>query len=267
MNKIFRASRYGKGEQDYLNSPMSEEEYGRFIESLTSAEKIPAQDYEENFFEACLPVEEMASRGFHTLRFGPMKPVGLTDPRTGTQPYAVVQMRQENLEGTLYNLVGFQTRIKWPEQKRVFRLIPGLEEAEFIRLGVMHRNMFINSPACLKRSGQTIFSDNLFIAGQLSGVEGYVESTASGAICGINAARIIQGREPLCFPCTTAVGALMNHITAPGRGDFQPMNMNFGLFPALSERIKNKAERNTKIHTRALEDLGFFLKQHEGGTQ
>jgi methylenetetrahydrofolate--tRNA-(uracil-5-)-methyltransferase len=266
-DKIFRASRYGKGEQDYLNCPMNEEEYGLFVHALIHAERVVEKEHEEKFFEACLPVEEIAARGLHTLRFGPMKPVGLVDPRTSppSQPYAVVQLRQENKEGSLYNLVGFQTRLKWPEQKRVFRLIPGLEKAEFLRLGVMHRNVFINSPACLRASGQTRVSENLFIAGQLSGVEGYMESTASGALCGINAARLAQGRELLVFPITTAMGALMSHITTPGKGDFQPMNINFGLFPALQERIKNKAERNTKIHARALEDLEFFLEEYEGG--
>jgi methylenetetrahydrofolate--tRNA-(uracil-5-)-methyltransferase len=263
LTRIFRASRYGKGEQEYLNCPMSEEEYAAFLEALLASEKVKNEEYEEKFFEGCLPVEEIASRGPDTLRFGPMKPVGLMDPRTDIQPYAVVQLRQENREGSLYNLVGFQTRLKWPEQKRVFRLIPGLAKAEFLRLGVMHRNLFINAPACLEATGNLRSRDSLFIAGQISGVEGYMESTVSGALCGINTARRIQGREALTFPVTTATGALMAYISGAECRNFQPTNVNFGLFPALKERIKNKTERNTMIRTRALADLEFFLKEHE----
>lgn len=263
QKRVYRSSRYGKGEPAYLNCPMSKEEYERFWEALVSAERAPLKAFErETYFEGCLPVEVIAARGPDTLRYGPLKPVGLADPRTGEQPYAVVQLRQDNREGTLYNLVGFQTNLKWGEQKRVFRMIPGLENAEFVRYGVMHRNTYINAPllleptlACRKRPG-------LFIAGQLSGVEGYVESAATGLVAGINAARLLQGRELLVFPPETAHGALINYIVTADPRNFQPMNVNFGLFPPLTgKRPKRKRERNLAYAHRALERLAAWAAE------
>ncbi len=214
MDKVFKASRYDKGTPDYLNCPMTEEEYNRFWKALIEAERHQMKEFEkEAYFEGCMPVEEMASRGLQTLLYGPMKPVGLVDPRTGEQPYAVVQLRQDNLSGTLYNLVGFQTSLTWPEQKRVFRLIPGLENAEFARFGVMHRNTFINSPLALEPTFQLKKNPLILFAGQITGVEGYVESTSSGLIAGINAANLARGKEPVVFPKTTAHGALCHYIT------------------------------------------------------
>ncbi|MDQ7823237.1 MAG: methylenetetrahydrofolate--tRNA-(uracil(54)-C(5))-methyltransferase (FADH(2)-oxidizing) TrmFO [Candidatus Eremiobacteraeota bacterium] len=259
--RMFRASRYGKGEGEYLNCPLSEEEYGAFHRELTGAGEVEAHQHEQKFFEGCLPVEEIAKRGRDTLRFGPMKPVGLNDPATGQTPYAVVQLRQENREGTLYNLVGFQTRLTWSEQRRVFRMIPALREAEFVRLGVMHRNIFINAPRHLEPYGSMRGSEGLFIAGQLSGVEGYMESTASGLLCGINAALKARGEPMVRLPATTALGALMEHITTARPEDFQPMGINFGLITALEKRIKKKAERNKVIRERALRDLGEFIEK------
>lgn len=260
MSTIFRASRYGKGDQEYLNCPLDESQYGKFVQQLIRAECAEIRDFEKKFFEGCLPVEEIASRGPETLRFGPMKPVGLVNG-AGVQPYAVVQLRQENHEATMYNLVGFQTRLKWSEQKRVFSMIPGLENAEFLRYGVMHRNVFINSPRWLNKKGQFRGGETLFFAGQLTGVEGYLESTISGALCGINGALCAAGKSPLEFPPATAIGSLMRHITEAPVDDFQPMNINFGLFPPLKERIKKKAERNKMMKERALKDLVEFLNR------
>ena len=258
-NKVFRASRYGKGEDDYLNCPMSQEEYKKFWEELTTAEKTPVKDFEKAiFFEGCMPVEEMASRGEQTLLFGPLKPVGLVDPNTEQQPYAVVQLRQDNAEGTLYNLVGFQTHLKWPDQKRVFGMIPGLEGAEFVRYGVMHRNTFINSPKLLKATLQLKGNPNLFFAGQITGVEGYIESASSGLVAGINAARMISGQEPLVFPQETAHGALCHYITTSEAKRFQPMNVNFGILPPLGKKIRDKREKNKAIAERALNSLTEF---------
>ncbi|RQD73073.1 MAG: methylenetetrahydrofolate--tRNA-(uracil(54)-C(5))-methyltransferase (FADH(2)-oxidizing) TrmFO [Candidatus Syntrophonatronum acetioxidans] len=260
MDKVFRASRYDRGTADYLNCPMTEEEYNRFWKSLIEAERHQMKEFEkETYFEGCMPVEEMASRGLQTLLYGPMKPVGLVDPRTGEQPYAVVQLRQDNLSGTLYNLVGFQTSLTWPEQKRVFCLIPGLENAEFVRFGVMHRNTFINSPLALKPTLQLKKNPHIFFSGQITGVEGYVESTSSGLIAGINAANLVQGKELLVFPKTTAHGALCHYITTADPNNFQPMNVNFGLLPPPEKKVKGR-ERKIYYSQRALEDLSEFIE-------
>jgi methylenetetrahydrofolate--tRNA-(uracil-5-)-methyltransferase len=261
-SKVFRASRYDKGEAAYLNCPMNKEEYENFYAELITAERVPIREFEkEIFFEGCMPVEEMAIRGHRTLLFGPLKPVGLTDPRTGQRPYAVVQLRQDNADGTLYNMVGFQTHLKWDDQKRIFRLIPGLEKAEFVRFGVMHRNTFVNSPILLKPTLQLKENNNVFLAGQITGVEGYVESAAMGLVSGLNAARKVLGCETVIFPMETAHGALCNYITSADPGHFQPMNVNFGIFPVLEEKIKDKKLRYRTISQRALESLERF-KQH-----
>ena len=247
MDKVFVASRYNKGEAAYLNCAMNEEEFERFYEALIQAESAPLKEFEkEIYFEGCLPIEVMAKRGKQTLLFGPLKPVGLIDPRTGKQPYAVVQLRQDNSAATLYNLVGFQTHLKWGEQKRVVRLIPGLENAEIVRYGVMHRNTFINSPKLLRPTYQFRERDNLFFAGQMTGVEGYVESAASGLVAGINASRLIKGEPPLVFPRETAIGSLAHYVTSADPNHFQPMNINFGLFAPPQEGSKtNKPGNNT----------------------
>lgn len=264
MNKVFRASRYGKGDEDYLNCPMTKAEYEAFLHELITAERVPAKDFEkEIFFEGCMPVEEMASRGPETLRFGPLKPVGLMDSRTGEQPYAVVQLRQDNAAGTLYNLVGFQTHLRWPEQERVFRMIPGLEQAEFVRLGVMHRNTFINSPRLLEPTLQMKTKPSVLFAGQMTGVEGYLESAATGLVAGLNAVRLARGAAVLCFPVDTAIGALCNYITTADAKHFQPMNINFGLLPPLGYKIREKRMKNQAIATRALESLGKFKENLE----
>ncbi|QGP93218.1 Methylenetetrahydrofolate--tRNA-(uracil-5-)-methyltransferase TrmFO [Neomoorella glycerini] len=261
-SRIFRGSRYGRGEEDYLNCPLNEEEYRRFYQALITAERYPRHDFEpEVVFEGCMPVEVMARRGPDTLRFGPMRPVGLIDPATGKEPYAVVQLRRDNLAGTLYNLVGFQTSLKWGEQERVFRLIPGLEEAEFVRFGVMHRNTYINSPRVLQPTLQLKEHPQVFLAGQLTGVEGYIESAASGLVAGINAARYIKGEEPLTLPPATAHGALLHYITDPTHDPLQPMHINFGLLPPLERRIKGREVRNRALAERALQiwsSLGEF---------
>lgn len=256
MTKVFRASRYGKGEEAYLNCPMNREEYETFYEALLHAERAPLKEFEKQVhFEGCMPVEVLASRGKDTLLYGPLKPVGLTDPRTGKRPHGVVQLRQDNAEGTLYNLVGFQTNLKWGEQKRVFSLIPGLKNAEFVRYGVMHRNTYINSPALLKPTLQMKEYESIFFAGQITGVEGYVESAAAGLMAGLNAARLVTGRKLLEFPVETAHGALVHYITTAPGGNFQPMNVTFGLFPELPVRIKGKKERGQAHAVRALNML------------
>ncbi len=264
-DRCFRGSRYGKGGDDaYINCPMTEEEYVRFYEALLRAETAPRHDFDPvPFFEGCLPVEELARRGRDTLRFGPLKPVGLTDPRTGRTPYAVVQLRQDNREGTLYNLVGFQTALRWGEQDRVFRLIPGLERAEFVRYGVMHRNLFINSPRVLLPTLQARRRPRLFFAGQMIGVEGYVESAAAGLVAGVNAARLAAGRPPLVFPRETAVGALCHYVTTADPRTFQPMNIAFGLLPPPppDERVPRRARRRW-LAERALRSLGAFAAEH-----
>jgi len=262
MNKVYRASRYGKGDNDYINCPMNKEEYTVFWNELTNAETVAVKDFEKPiFFEGCMPVEEMASRGIDTLRFGPLKPVGLEHPLTGDTPHAVVQLRQDNFAATLYNIVGFQTHLKWPEQERVFRLIPGLENAEFVRLGVMHRNTFINSPKVLRSTLQMVDNSNIFFAGQITGVEGYVESAASGLVAGINATRLLAGLELVVFPRETAHGALCQYITNTDVKHFQPMNINFGLLPPLEQRIKDKKVKNGLIAQRALLTLEKFREK------
>ncbi|URM31724.1 FADH(2)-oxidizing methylenetetrahydrofolate--tRNA-(uracil(54)-C(5))-methyltransferase TrmFO [Cytobacillus firmus] len=261
MNKVYLKSRYDKGEAAYLNCPMTEEEFDRFYEALTSAETVPLKEFEkEIFFEGCMPIEVMANRGKKTMLFGPMKPVGLEDPKTGKRPYAVVQLRQDDAAGTLYNIVGFQTHLKWGPQKEVIRLIPGLENAEIVRYGVMHRNTFINSPKVLRATYQFKNRDDLFFAGQMTGVEGYVESAASGLVAGINAARLVAGEDPIEFPHETAIGSMARYITTANPKSFQPMNANFGLFPELPEKIRGKKERNEKHAERALGTIQNFMK-------
>ncbi|MDF2964048.1 MAG: tRNA (uracil-5-)-methyltransferase [Paenibacillus sp.] len=267
MSKVYLASRYDKGEAAYLNCPMTEEEFNVFHDALVSAEVAPIKDFEkEIYFEGCMPIEVMAKRGKQTALYGPMKPVGLINPHTNELPYAVVQLRQDNAAGTLYNLVGFQTHLKWGEQKRVFSLIPGLENAEFVRYGVMHRNTFINSPKLLKPTYQFVNRDNLFFAGQMTGVEGYVESAASGLIAGLNAARYAKEQECIVFPQDTTLGSMANYITTADFKHFQPMNANFGLFPPLGEKIKNKKLKNEKIALRAIEKIQNFSQNEYNST-
>lgn len=259
MSKAYRASRYGKGTADYINCPMDKEEYEKFWQELTTAELAPIKEFEKaKFFEGCMPVEEMARRGIDTLLYGPLKPIGLEDPKTGKRPYAVVQLRQDNAADSLYNIVGFQTHLKWPEQKRVFGLIPGLENAEFVRYGVMHRNTFINSPELLRSTLQYKDRDDLLFAGQMTGVEGYIESAASGLVAGVNAAYLAKGENPVIFPEQTAHGSMCKYITSAVAKHFQPMNANFGLMPPLEERIRDKKLKKQKIAERALEFLAKF---------
>ncbi|BFJ01728.1 MULTISPECIES: FADH(2)-oxidizing methylenetetrahydrofolate--tRNA-(uracil(54)-C(5))-methyltransferase TrmFO [Priestia] len=259
MDKVYLKSRYDKGEAAYLNCPMTKEEFQRFHEALINAETVPLKEFEkEIYFEGCMPIEVMASRGEKTMLFGPMKPVGLEDPKTGKRPYAVVQLRQDDAAGTLYNIVGFQTHLKWGAQKEVLSLIPGLENAEVVRYGVMHRNTFINSPKLLKPTYQYRERDDLFFAGQMTGVEGYVESAASGLMAGMNAARLVLGEELVVLPQETAIGSMAHYITHTNAKNFQPMNANFGLFKELEVRIKNKQERNETLAKRALETIQNF---------
>ena len=261
-DKAFWASRYDKGDADYLNCPMTEEEYNAFYDALISAEVIETKEFEKaKFFEGCMPIEAMASRGRQTLLFGPMKPVGLIDHRYEEKEfYAVVQLRKDNQEGTLFNIVGFQSRMKWGEQKRVLQMIPGLENAEIVRYGVMHRNTFVNAPISLEATCRIKSKERVFLAGQITGVEGYVESTASGLVAGINAARMYQEQELVTFPVTTAIGGLQNYIVTADSKSFQPMNVNFSLIPPLEgKKIRNKKEKNAIIAQRALDDLAAFL--------
>ena len=254
MDKVYLKSRYNKGEAAYLNCPMTEEEFKAFHEALTTAEVAELKSFEkEKYFDGCMPIEVMAQRGFKTMLFGPMKPVGLEDPKTGKRPYAVIQLRKDNAAASLYNIVGFQTHLKWGEQKRVFRMIPGLENAEFVRYGVMHRNSFMNSPELLKPTYQSTKREDLFFAGQMTGVEGYVESAASGLLAGINAARLAKAEEPIEFPQETAIGSMAYYITHAEGKHFQPMNANYGLFPELPKRIRDKKTRYETIAQRALE--------------
>ncbi|GIQ68655.1 methylenetetrahydrofolate--tRNA-(uracil-5-)-methyltransferase TrmFO [Xylanibacillus composti] len=262
MSKVYLASRYDKGEAAYLNCPMTEEEFSRFYEELIQAEAVPLKDFEkEVYFEGCMPIEVMAKRGKQTVLFGPMKPVGLVNPHTGELPHAVVQLRQDNSAGTLYNMVGFQTHLKWGEQKRVFSLIPGLEEAEFVRFGVMHRNTFINSPKLLEATYQLKSENRLFFAGQMTGVEGYVESAASGLVAGMNAALAAKEQPLLVMPKETVIGSLAHYITTAEFRHFQPMNANFGLLPPLAVRIRKKQEKNEALANRALQALEPYRKQ------
>lgn len=260
MDKVYLKSRYDKGEAAYLNCPMNKEEFELFLEALVNAEVAPLKEFEkEKYFEGCMPVEVMAARGPKTLLFGPLKPVGLEDPKTGKRPYAVVQLRQDDAAGTLYNIVGFQTHLKWGEQKRVFSMIPGLENVEIVRYGVMHRNTFINSPKVLNKTYQLRENPNILFAGQMTGVEGYIESAGSGLIAGINAARLALGQELLIFPAETALGSMAHYITEAESKHFQPMNVNFGIFPDLGEKIKSKQERAEKHAERALTTIRNFM--------
>jgi methylenetetrahydrofolate--tRNA-(uracil-5-)-methyltransferase len=280
MEIAFRASRYGTGEQDegdYINCPLTREEYYTFVKALLEAERIELRSFEEaikggvkagQFFEGCLPIEIIAERGFDSLAFGPMRPVGLRDPRTGRRPHAVVQLRQDNLAGSLYNLVGFQTNLKYLEQKRVLRLIPGLENAEFLRYGQMHRNTFIASPKLLRPTLQHVERDDLFFAGQITGVEGYMGNIATGLLAGMNAARLHRQEAPLILPQTTMLGALCHYITHSDLKDFQPMKANFGILPPLEDTAKIGKRERGKLHAeRALADLSFTISQLAEGSE
>lgn len=260
QDKIYKASRYGKGDDDYINCPMNKEEYLAFYHALVQAEEAPMNNFEDQkVFEGCMPIETMAKRGEDTMRFGPLKPVGLPDPRTGRDPYAVIQLRQDDTKGTLYNIVGFQTHLKFGEQKKVFSMIPGLENAEFARYGVMHRNTFIQSPKLLDRYYRLRSNTNIFFAGQITGVEGYVESASSGLMAGLNLARILNGKTPLDFTDETAIGALSHYVSNAATRDFQPMNVNYGIMAPLEIRIRNKQEKNKLISERALNTLKSIL--------
>jgi methylenetetrahydrofolate--tRNA-(uracil-5-)-methyltransferase len=262
MDIAFRASRYGKGGDDYLNCPMDEATYQSFYEALLTAEKVQPKAFEQTpYFEACLPIEVMAERGRQTMQFGPLKPVGLEDPKAGRRPYAVVQLRTENAHRSCYNMVGFQTRLTYGEQKRVFRMIPGLAQAEFLRYGSLHRNTFINSPQLLHNTLQVKERRTLFFAGQLVGVEGYTDSAAMGGLAGINAVRVLDGLPPLSPPPTTAHGCLLSYITTSDPRHFQPMNMNFGLFPPLTVSVKDKERKKQLISQRALEDHAAWMSR------
>lgn len=263
MTKAFKGARYGKGGDDYINCPMNKEEYLAFYSALKDAECAEVHEAVENqkVFEGCMPIEVMASRGEETMRFGPLKPVGLTNPHDNSRPYAVVQLRQDNEEGTLFNIVGFQTHLKFGEQKRVFGLIPGLESAEFVRYGVMHRNTYINSPNLLDNTYAMRKYPKIYFAGQITGVEGYIESASSGMVAGINIARKLLSKEPLIFSNRTALGALANYISTDVlSGDFQPMNVNFGIFESLGERIKDKKEKAQKFADRSFSEIEEKLK-------
>ncbi len=253
MDSAWFASRYDKGTADYVNCPMTEEEYLAFWQALTTAEEAPVHGFEDkNVFEGCMPVEVMARRGRDTLCYGPLKPRGLKDPKTGREPYAVVQLRRDNREGSVYNLVGFQTHLRFPEQKRVFSMIPALRNAEFVRYGVMHRNTYLDSPRLLDRYYRLIAEPRLTFAGQMTGVEGYVESAASGFLAGVELARRLEGRAPVDFPQETAVGALGLYVSNTGVADFQPMNVNFGIIPPLGYRVKGKRNKNAELSARSL---------------
>ena len=261
MEHCFTASRYDKGDDDYINCPMNKEEYEAFYEALVTAERAPIHDFDvmnPKVYEGCMPIEVMAQRGHDTIRFGPLKPVGLRDPRTGRRPWAVVQLRTENKEKTLFNLVGFQTNLKFPEQKRVFGLIPGLRNAEYMRYGVMHRNTFLDSPKLLNADFSLRERPELFFAGQMTGVEGYMESAASGILAGINAVRRLEGKAPLILPETTMMGALAGHVAHSESKDFQPMGANFGIFPPIEPHIRDKRARYEAFAGRALDDLDTY---------
>jgi methylenetetrahydrofolate--tRNA-(uracil-5-)-methyltransferase len=267
FSKAFKASRYGKGGDDYVNCPLTEEQYRAFFAALTTAECASIHTFEkEFFFEGCLPVEVIASRGSETLLFGPMKPVGLTDPATGRRPFAVVQLRQDNLAASHYSMVGFQTQLKWGEQKRVLRMIPGLETAEFVRFGMIHRNTYVNAPSCLEPTFETRRRPGLFFAGQMSGVEGYVESAASGLLAGIGAAFRAAGGVPPAFPEATALGALGRYIARSDPKHYQPTNIAFGLLPELPQKVRDKAKRRLALSKRALAALEEFRSELDGGT-
>jgi methylenetetrahydrofolate--tRNA-(uracil-5-)-methyltransferase len=260
LSKAYYGSRYGKGGDDYINCPMNEDEYNKFYDELTRADSVEVRSFENiKVFEGCMPVEVMAKRGKDTLRFGPLKPVGLRDPRIDGRPHAVVQLRAENRERTAFNMVGFQCRIKWPEQKNVFRLIPGLEKAEFLRYGSIHRNTFINAPHLIDQDLSFKSKKDIYIAGQLSGVEGYLESTAMGLVAGMNAARKIKGLDHILPPPTTAHGSLIRYITDSEPDNFQPSNLNLGLFPPLDKRIRDKKMKRKLVAERALKDWQGYV--------
>ena len=262
MDSAYFASRYDRGTPDYINCPMTAEEYRVFWEQLTTAEEAEVHGFEDaGVFEGCMPVEVMARRGFETLCYGPLKPVGLPDPKTGKEPYAVVQLRKDNAQGSIYNIVGFQTHLRWPEQKRVFSMIPALKNAEYIRYGVMHRNTFLDSPRLLDRYYRVRGNERLMFAGQITGVEGYVESTASGCLCAIELANRLLGKEPVNFPRETAMGAMALYVCDESVVNFQPMNVNFGLIPALGYRVKGKRNKNAELSKRALELLDGLNKE------
>jgi methylenetetrahydrofolate--tRNA-(uracil-5-)-methyltransferase len=255
MTVAWKASRYAKGGEDYINCPLDRAQYHAFVEAVMAAEKVPTRDFERClYFEGCMPIEEMARRGRDTLAFGPMRPVGLIDPRDGKRPHACVQLRQDDAEGRLFNMVGFQTKMTYPEQRRVFRMIPGLERAEFVRLGSLHRNTFVNSPALLLPSLQVIGRKRLLLAGQIVGVEGYVESAATGLLAGVNACRLLRSEAPLSPPRTTALGSLLAYVTQRGKKAFQPMNANYGLFPPLARALRG-GEKKLALAERALSEL------------
>ena len=257
MENAWFASRYDRGTPDYVNCPLSQKEYTAFWRELSQAEEAPVHGFEDaGVFEGCMPVEVMARRGEDTLRYGPLKPVGVPDPKTGKEPYAVVQLRRDNAQGSIYNLVGFQTHLKWPEQKRVFSMIPALKHAEYVRYGVMHRNTYLDSPRLLDRYYRVKGQERLMFAGQITGVEGYVESTASGCLAALELARRLEGKPPLDFPQETAIGALALYISNQSVVNFQPMNVNYGLIPQLGYRVKGKRNKNAKLAERALEKLG-----------
>ena len=263
-DKVFFAARYGRGEDDYINCPMDKEQYEAFYEQLVQAESVQLHSFEREqmkVYEGCMPVEVMAKRGADTLRYGPLKPVGLTDPHTGRRPWAVVQLRSENRQGSLYNLVGFQTNLKFPEQKRVFSMIPGLEQAEFVRYGVMHRNTFLDSPRLLESDLSLKKRPEIYFAGQITGVEGYVESAASGILAGHNLARRLRGEQPLQRPLDCMLGALVHYISDPSVSDFQPMGANMGILPPWQERVKDKTKRYELIANRGLDSLRAYLAQ------
>ena len=256
MENAFFASRYDRGTPDYINCPMTREEYDAFWTALCSAQEAEVHGFEDkHVFEGCMPVEVMARRGHDTLCYGPLKPRGLRDPRTGKEPYTVVQLRKDNAEGSIYNLVGFQTHLKWPEQKRVFSMIPALKNAEFVRYGVMHRNTYLDAPRLLDRYYRVRKAPRISFAGQITGVEGYVESTASGFLCAVELAHRLQGKPPVDFPQETAVGALALYISNESVADFQPMNINFGIIPPLDHRVKGKRNKNAELSQRALQAL------------
>ena len=261
-NSAFWQSRYDKGDADYLNCPLTEEEYQAFYEALMAAQWVETKNFEkEIFFEGCMPIEVMAKRGYQTLVFGPMKPVGLKDPRKDENPFAVVQLRKDNQDGSLLNIVGFQTRMRWGDQERVLRMIPALKNAEFVRLGVMHRNTFVNAPSNVMATTQLKKCERILLAGQISGVEGYVESTASGLVAGINAYRMVTGQDAIAFPKECAIGGLLNYIQTANSKSFQPMNINFSLMPPLGYKVRDKKEKNGLIAKRALETLETFCAE------